>query len=94
MFIFHTQINISCKKCNIVAIPIFNQFTAMYMPKHLKDTPTQVLIQLRHCGMIIKIIKKKDNKDCENSTNCWICCQVYGEHNVQIGDHCHITGIY
>ena len=33
-FIFHTQINISSKNCNIAVIPIFSQFTSMYTPKN------------------------------------------------------------
>ena len=33
-FIFHTQININSKNCDIAVIPIFSQFTSMYMPKN------------------------------------------------------------
>ena len=48
-FIFHTQININCKKCDIVAILIFFQFTPMYISKNFESAPAQVLSQLRHC---------------------------------------------
>ena len=48
-FVFHTQININCKKCNIAAMLIFSQFTSIYMPKNLGLAPVQVLIQLYHC---------------------------------------------
>ena len=33
-FIFHTQININSKNCNIAVVPIFSQFTSMYTPKN------------------------------------------------------------
>ena len=48
-FIFHTQINRNSKKCIILIILILSQFTAMYVPKNLKNAPAQVLTQLRHC---------------------------------------------
>ena len=48
MFIFHTQINISCKKCINVVILIIFQFTLMYVPKIFENAPAQSLTQLRH----------------------------------------------
>ena len=47
-YIFHNQININCKKCNIATILIFCQFTPMYLSKNLENAPTQVLTKLRH----------------------------------------------
>ena len=52
---FYTQINISCKKCNIVAILTFTQFTPVYMPKNLENAPAQVLTQSHHCRCTICI---------------------------------------
>ena len=37
---------------------------------------------------------KKDNKDLENSTKCWICDNSYINPDVKVRDHCHITGKY
>ena len=47
-FIFHTKINISCKKCYIAVILIFYQITPMYMPKNLENAPAQVFTWLSH----------------------------------------------
>ena len=33
-FIFHTRIDINCKKCIVVAILIFSHLTPIYMPKN------------------------------------------------------------
>ena len=30
----------------------------------------------------------------KNSTNCWICDNVYVDSGVKVRDHCHITGKY
>ena len=38
------------------------------------------------------VMTKKDNKDCENSTKCWICGNDYIDGNVKVRDHCYITG--
>ena len=45
--VFHTTININCKKCDIASILIFSQFTPMYMPKNLESAPAKVLTHLR-----------------------------------------------
>ena len=37
---------------------------------------------------------KKDEKDFENSTKCWISHNVYVDDDVKVRDHCHITGKY
>ena len=38
------------------------------------------------------VMTKKDNKDFENSTKCWICDNVYIDNDVKVRVHCHITG--
>ena len=48
LFILHTQINFNCKQCIIAVVLIISQFTSMYMPKNLENTPAQVLNQLCH----------------------------------------------
>ena len=35
---------------------------------------------------------KKDNEYFENSTKCWICDNDYIDGDVEVKDHCHITG--
>ena len=40
------------------------------------------------------VTTKKDNEDFENSTKCWICYNYYIDNDVEIRDHCHITGKY
>ena len=37
---------------------------------------------------------KKDNEDFENCTKCWICDDEYIDVDVEVKDHCHITGKY
>ena len=37
---------------------------------------------------------KKNNKDFENSTKCWICVNNYIDCDDKVKDHCHITGKY
>ena len=37
---------------------------------------------------------KEDNEDFENSTECWISDNAYVDGDVEIRDHCHITGKY
>ena len=39
-------------------------------------------------------MNKEDNKDFENSTKCWICDNDYIDGDVNVSDHCHITGKY
>ena len=39
-------------------------------------------------------MNKKDNKDFENSTECWICGNDYIDVGVKVKDYCHITGKY
>ena len=40
------------------------------------------------------LITKKDNKDFENSSKCWICHNAHVDGNVKVRDHCHIAGKY
>ena len=40
------------------------------------------------------VMTKKDNKDFENSTKCWIYDDGYADDDVKIKDHCHITETY
>ena len=40
------------------------------------------------------VMTKKNNKDFENSTKCWICVNNYIDCDVKVKDHCHITGKY
>ena len=38
------------------------------------------------------VVTKKNDQDFENSTKCWICDNAYFDGNVEVRDHCHITG--
>ena len=38
------------------------------------------------------VMTKEDNKDFKNSTKCWICDNDYIDTDVEVRDHCHITG--
>ena len=40
------------------------------------------------------VMTKKDNKDFENPTKCWICDNAYVDVDVKVRDHCHIAGKY
>ena len=40
------------------------------------------------------VMTKEDNKDFENSTKCWICEDNYIDGDVEVKDHCYITGKY
>ena len=40
------------------------------------------------------VMTKRDNKDFENSTKCWICDNDYIDCDVKVRDHCHITRKY
>ena len=51
------------------------------------------------CSDVIKkyfnkepVMTKKDNKDFESFTKCWICKNDYTDGDVKVRDHCHITG--
>ena len=35
------------------------------------------------------VITKKDDKNLENSTKCWICDKGYVNSNVKVRDHCY-----
>ena len=37
---------------------------------------------------------KGDNENFKNSVKCWICDNDYIENDVEVRDHCHITGRY
>ena len=40
------------------------------------------------------VINKRNNKDFENSTKCWIYDNAYFDGDVKVRYHCHITGKY
>ena len=40
------------------------------------------------------VMTKKDNEDFENCSKCWICDDEYIDGDVEVKDHCHITGKY
>ena len=40
------------------------------------------------------VMTKKDNKDFENSSKCWICYNDLIDGDVKVRYHCHITGKY
>ena len=40
------------------------------------------------------VMTKRDNKDFENCTKCWICDSVYVDGDVKVRDHFNITGKY
>ena len=37
---------------------------------------------------------KEDSKDSKNATKCWICGNNYVDNNLEVRDHCHVTGKY
>ena len=37
------------------------------------------------------VMTKKDNKDFENCTKCWICDYAYADGDVKVRDHCHMS---
>ena len=54
-----------------------------------------------YCSDVIKkhfnkelVINKRNNKDFENSTKCWIYDNAYFDGDVKVRYHCHITGKY
>ena len=83
LFIFHTQINISCKECNIVII--LAKFTSMYTSKNLKNAtaqllpsyaPAQCFPTLAHCkGSCLLWYYSIKLNDCTNS-QCFIPLDV------------------
>ena len=51
----------------------------------------------KYCSDVMKkhfdkeLVKtKKDNKDFENATKCWICDNNYIDSDVKVKDHCHL----
>ena len=53
--------------------------------------------ETKYCSDVTKeyfnkelVVNKKDNKDFENSTKCWICNNDYIDNDVKVRDHCHI----
>ena len=40
------------------------------------------------------VMTKKDNKDFENSTKCWICDNDNIDGDFKVRGHCHITRKY
>ena len=40
------------------------------------------------------VITKEDNEEFEDPTKCWICDNGYIDGDVNVIDHCHITGKY
>ena len=55
----------------------------------------------KYCSEVTKkhfnkelLITKEDNEDFENSTKCLMCDNDYVDNDVEVRDHCHITGKY
>ena len=55
----------------------------------------------KYCSEVMKehfnkelVMNKEDNEDFKNSTKCWICDNGYGDNDVEVKDHCLITGKY
>ena len=55
----------------------------------------------KYCSEVMKehfnkepVMNKEDNEDFKNSTKCWICDNDYGDNDVEVKDHCLITGKY
>ena len=55
----------------------------------------------KYCSNVMKkhfnkelVMTKKDNRDFENSTKCWICDNAYVDGDVKVRDNCDITGKY
>ena len=53
----------------------------------------------KYCSDVMKkhlnkelVMAKQDNEDFGNSAKCWICDNDYIDSDVEVGDHCHITG--
>ena len=40
------------------------------------------------------VMTKTDNEDIEKSTKCWICDNDFFDGDVNVRDHCYITGKY
>ena len=40
------------------------------------------------------VMTKTDNEDIEKSTKCWICDNDFIDGDVNVRDHCYITGKY
>ena len=62
---------------------------------------SSMIEESKYCSDVMKkhlnkelVMTKKDNKDFENSTKCWICDNDYIDNDVKVRDHCHITGKY
>ena len=43
---------------------------------------------------MLELVMTKDNEDFKNPTKCWICDNDYVDNDVEVKDHCHITGKY
>ena len=55
----------------------------------------------KYCSNVIKnhfnkelVMTKKYNEDFKNSIKCWICGNDYVDNDVNVRNHCHITGKY
>ena len=53
----------------------------------------------KYCADITKkplkkelLMTKEDNEYFKNSTKSWICDNAYGDGDIIVRDHCHITG--
>lgn len=38
------------------------------------------------------VVTKKDDKNFESSTTCWICGNTVVNGDVEVKDYCHVTG--
>ena len=60
-----------------------------------------IIEEYKYCSAVMKkhfnrklVMTIEDNGDFKNSTKCWICDNDYNDNNVNVRDHCHITGKY
>ena len=68
--------------------PVYNFFNSM-------------VEECTYCNDVMKnhfskglVMAKKDNEDFEHWDKCWICDNVYADEDVDVQNHCHITGKY
>ena len=64
------------------------------------DFINSMIKESKYCSDVMKkyfnkeLVMTKDNEDFENATKCWICDNFYFDGDVEVRDHCHITGKY
>ena len=80
----------------------FNKYFKSYLGKDAVYNFIRSMIEeSKYCSDVMKkhfnkefAKSKEDNEDFENSTECWISDNAYVDGDVEIRDHCHITGKY